>query len=323
MKLARTLTVAWSSHKLRWPAGGLLVAVVLLLLCVPIPNRKFAAGWLEPRATQGVFASQTARLGQCLVVVGQLVEPGQALFQLESVDIQVQQIALRHALAKAQTRKLHAMHAIDSRLDDGNPDVNAMSLEPSQELIEQTAALLAHSTSRIDALRLVAPTAGRLVACRAPAASGPSAGEWIDNAANWCDLRQQGRTVQQGTLLAAICSANMQAVVVLDKSQLADVAEGTPVRLRVTGGNGAVIHSHVLSIVELEQRDLMWRPQVAADSADPGAQAATKFAAVVDLPESLRCLPGTSLDAIFVGRRTSVATLLYRWARSNIILLAD
>src|SRR5690606_20671475 len=77
--------------------------------------------------------------------------------------------------------------------------------------------------------------------------------------ASWCEPQQLGRHVPQGSLLACICSQRRIAVLPLDEQQLASVAVGTPVRLRLADQRLVLDTCVVKSVVQIEELASPWQ----------------------------------------------------------------
>ncbi len=293
-----------------------VAALLVWLVLVPLPNRQTAQGWLEPTVSHGVYASESAQLADCLVADGQTVQAEQPLFQLESPVVRLQQVAVRRELNRQSIERLHAAHGREVGLLDGPP--------PNRDEANQQA-LLQQAESRVAALSIAAPAAGRLVAMPASSISGPWANDLSGPSGTWSDPQNVGRTVGQGQLLAAVCSDHLRAVLLLDKHQLADLDEGTTARVRLPSAEFVVVPAQVLSIVEVTEVDGMWAPLATAGR--PQSERQHRFAALVELPDSVcrlpGSLPGSQVDAVLFGRPTSLATRGLRWLRVNFRSFAD
>lgn len=293
--------------------ASLCTGGLVLLLVAPLPNRRLAVGWIEPQNSSGVYAENSGLLLSCFVEDGDRVEAGQQLFQFASSELELQRISLQRAGLAAATQNLHATYAkLDPSKDTGVSQVDVRHAE----------ARLQDAVARLASLTCLAPVAGKLISFPATPAAGPWSKELRAEArrASWCDTEQIGRTVPAGTLMGAVCSDRRQAVVELEKSQLQDVVVGTIARVRILQADMSVIESRVKAIVEFDSLTSNWH--ATADSNTEQALA-PKFAAIVELPDSVAALPGSSVDVVFIGRPTRLATRLYRWARTNLNLLSD
>ncbi|MEZ6133902.1 MAG: M50 family metallopeptidase [Pirellulaceae bacterium] len=323
MKLLRTLACTLGLRRSMSPSkahgtlgvrlrvSAIILAALLVVLFTPIPSRRFASGWIEPQQAQGVFAKHTARLVESRAIDGSQVNANQPLFQFASTELGIEQVQLSHELTSIETQSLHAKYAQQSGADP--QETNELpSSQHAQELLQDVR-------KRQSELSCRAPISGHLVVFPANSPCGPLA---IDThhkfRETWTAPQQVGRTVSAGTLLAAVCSDRSHAVIELDKSQLDDVTGGTPVRLRLPHANYAVIESQVKTIVEIDRLGSLW-----ADRREPTRHPSGQFAAIVEIPASVRNLPGASVDAVFIARPTRLASLLYRWGSTNLRLLGD
>jgi putative peptide zinc metalloprotease protein len=298
----------------RWRLASLCCGLILLLLVAPLPSRRMARGWIEPQNFSGIYVQNAGQLKNCFVEDGSNVEAGEKLFQFSSPELELQQIGMRHALAMAETQQLHIKYA--NELDrPEEPDIYSSELTHARARMQDAVA-------RTESLTCVAPSAGKWISFPATPAGGPWATELRSESrhTSWCDAEQLGRTLPAGTLLGAVCSDRLHAVVELETWQLQDVSAGTAARIRIRQQEHAIVHSLVKAIVELDSFKTTWRPAKGDLSV---TSSAPQFAAIVELPSSVAALPGCSVDVVFVGRPTRVATRLYRWMRTNLNLLAD
>lgn len=334
VKLTRDLIGKAKQQRRSWRlavAASLLVCVVAAL---PIPSRRMACGWMQPYESRGVFVSNDARLVACAVGDGETVEEGTPLFQLESRELSTRLVRYQQAKQVAEIRLAGKRRQRD--MHNQEIDVDQYSHQ-----LEETEGWLDGIERELESLTLSAPSTGRLVAMVAPPAIEPTpsaAGSAVSahntvvnmaatGSATWCDAAQVGRFVPQGCLLACVCSQQNIAVIPLTEQQLSIVAAGTLVRLRIADQSLLLKDCQVKSVVQIDELASPWQAAALAainNSKSPfTSTASARFAAVIELPSEVAGLPGSTVDAVFVGRPTTLAKLALQWMQANLRLFAD
>lgn len=334
VKLARDLVATARRQRRSWRltiAAALLVGLVAVL---PLPSRRMARGWMQPSQSQGVYVSNNSRLIACAVHDGETVAAGTPIFQLQSRELSTRRISYQQAYQVAGIR----LEASRRQRDMHNQQID---VEQDALQLDETKGWLDGVEREIKLLTLSAPIAGRLVAMVAPTAvepdqsimgasttgHDPSGSVAEPESATWCDARQLGRFVPQGSLLASICSHQNIAVIPLTEQQLSNVAAGTSVRLRIADQNLLLKNCQVKSVVQIEELASPWQAAALAAINDSqnafSSTASTRFAAVVELPGNVAGLPGGTVDAVFVGKPTTLAKLALHWMYANLRLFAD
>lgn len=312
MKFADTFLQHFAASRLR--VASLSLCLLAFILVAPLPNRRMAQGWIEPTTSSGVYVQNAGQLKACFVEDGERVEAGEKLFQLASSELELERINMEHRLNSAETKLLHATYEneLDPTHDAGVSRTDA----------ENARTRLNDAVARAESLTCVAPVSGKMVSFQARPALGPWAPEIRTEArhTSWCEAEQLGRTIPAGTLVGAVCSDRSQAVIPLKRGQLLDVRVGTVARVRITHEDMTVVESEVKAIVPIDSLDTTWRPQ----NQDDETQARrSKYAVIIELPENVSALPGSSVDVVFLGQPTRLATRIYRWTRTNLSLLSD
>lgn len=325
VNLIRNLTNAAQTLTQRFRLVGLAAALLLFVFYVPIPQRRYAAGWVQPEVAQGVFANSTARLLDYQVNASQSVEQGQPLFQLSSAAMLVRAIeqksAADRALARLELqRRQRDMYGEDIDLSIYESDVNAARV------------LSGNAQRQVDALLVRAPAKGRFCACSAELSSGVvETNDSPSGHLTWCSREQLGRTVPQGTRLGTICSDEVVAVLPLNDSELGQLTKGTEVRLSVAGSHEVIRGVQVASLVHLDEvpsygafdshLPTPWGLQPGALGA---AEGGNRFAVIVRLPEELHgTLPGTRVEAVLITPPITLSDACRRWAGGNLKWFAD
>ncbi len=347
VKLLRELWQSAGEQSRRWRLSAVAALLTVTVAWLPIPNRQWASGWLQPQQSHGVYAGTAAQLSACNVRDGQIVEVGQALFELRSEPLNSRLVRYQQARRIGEIRLEAATRMRDMHSQD-------VDLQHDAHQLAAADSRLASLQREISALSLTAPVAGRLVAMPVnPAdhnASMPAAGflgaavgglstsvpttsprvaAAMDGAAatHWCEPPQLERVVSAGTLLACVCSTRSIVVIPLTEQQLSYVAAGTTVRLRLPYAQRTLAAGQVQSVVQMEQLASPW--QAAALTAMDqvsllgGAKPRMSFAAVIELPADVEGLPGASVDAVFSSETTTLYAIAQRWLASNLRLMAD
>lgn len=303
-----------------------LLLLIAFVTWLPIPQRRWTTGWVEPHASAGVYVPYNAVLSSVLVDDGQTVTENQPLFELTSHEVELKVSQRRADLEVAeieyeQQKRKRGMYA--SKVD----------LASYHTRIENAARMRDNAQREQRALSLAAVAAGEFclnhAAIKLERNQTASSFDWQGHT---------GRALAAGTLLGTICSEQRVAVLPLQDHQLADVAEGSEVRM-TTHADSAVIVSHIQRIVlrsdasqgyPLEsawpstQRALenpIASPNAAASH--PSGSSSPAFAAIVPLPDSMVLPPGTSVDAAIVVPPATLTELLREWLYANLNWLSD
>jgi multidrug efflux pump subunit AcrA (membrane-fusion protein) len=325
VKLSIDLTRSAAKLNRRWRLAVGVAAVIFIFALVPIPNRQFAAGWLQPAETHGVYASSSARLSACLTQDGQSVAVGQPLFELKNDPLSDRLVRYQRAEHVAEIR----LEANTRRRDMHNQDVD---LNRASHELEEAKAWMTGARRDMAALTLSAPVNGRLIAMPASEAllpqDSPANGNLEDEvhpATTWCDPLQLGRSIGEGSLLACICSESAIAVIPLNESQLATIATGTQVRLRIPESRTVLTQTRVLTVVQIDELASPWQSTASLSGGRTSGMSAApiRFAAVIELPQGTRGLPGAAVDAVFLSEATTMAHCCLAWLQANLRFFAD
>ncbi len=319
MKLVSQLVLSaksvWSRARL-----GLLAAWALLMICiVPIPSREHGQGWVQPVRMQGLFAPQSARLLDVGKYSGQRVQVGDTIFQLADEHAQLRYIELSSHAERAEVQ-LVSLTGLQKRNEPIAADLDAAK-STAQSLTRQVE----YAATAIDRLSVKAEMDGKLISLPGPKLQDID-GHTIEPApALWLDKDQLGRTIPQGTMLAAICSREQLAIVPLQDSQLRDICAGTKVRFFLPSHSDRVWQGTVDKIVRLEQVDSLARliASHAAHSDNGEAHNVTTqqdragYAAVIALPMQDASI-GSQVQAVFTVPARTLASRASDWAHTNL-----
>lgn len=307
-----------SRKRLAWSGLGIVMVAIAV---VPIPNRQFAVGWIEPTESTGIFAQHSGQLKEIHTDDGEHVSVDQRLFEIESSAAQVQQIIHRKQWQQALIAKQHRDYAKQSRAFD--------SQDLDREPIE-LKRLAQHADRQIEELTLRSPITGHLVAMPALESTEFWQSSRSPKLTSWSDTSNLRRFIPKGTLLAAVCKSRSQAVFVLERNQIADIAINSEVRIALPSNRYAVYQGTVRGLIPYANLDSLWKdycaPQelIAGNPNRPSNDSAHgKYAAIVELPEDFAALPGASAEAVFVGQPASLARHFYRFLQTDVRLFDE
>ena len=338
VKMSLNLWQTARQHGRRWRLAIVTTALIGLIAWLPLPSRQLAKGWLQPTHSRGVYVGTDARLVSATVRDGALVRSGQTLFELHSEQLEARLVRYRQTNHVAEIR----LQANTRRRDMHAQEVD---LQYDAHQLDQARNWVLGAEREIAGLTLVAPIDGRLIAMAAPPAvqttvtSASGGGQVVGGhslgvretdgslPSTWCEPNQAGRWIASGSLLASICSATTQAVVPLSEEQLASVASGTPVHLRLSHPQRVLRDCRVQSVVQIDELSSPWQQAAMAALREAGplssSRSAVRFAAVIEVPEDISSLPGATVDAVFVAQSTTLFRWGQRWLQGNLRWLAD
>jgi putative peptide zinc metalloprotease protein len=326
VKLAKNLVQTARKTRTSWRLALGTAALVGCICLLPVPYRQFATGWVQPSSMQGVYAAAQGILDNAdLPPAGAMVATGQPLFRIHDLRIHqesiraagLQRIALKNLQEQQRRRHLQDTQQIDLASADAAVEITTLQAENAQRELER--------------LFLKAPRGGRLLVM--PAA--PQTGPWdLDADAfkhSWSSATQIGRTVAEGTMLAAICDAQLTAVIPLNDKQLQWIATDTEVRLRGAEQAEKVYTGRVQAVVLLSDATATWRLMngdldgsgSVSGNASPQGDASAAYAALVQLPAEVAISTGTRIDAVFIVPSQTLAAIGFRWLQQNLRWLAD
>jgi putative peptide zinc metalloprotease protein len=332
MKLSQNLMRAAGNWRARARLAALAAGLVIAICAVPLPCRERTSGWVQPERMQGLYAPTAARLHRLLKQPGQLVEPGEAVLELDDDQPRLRAIDAAHTAEKVRvqlvSRRRQRYFAEPASLD-------VSALEAALASAERQAE---HAQAAVEELVLRSTLAGRLISLPASRLLDIDNRPVDHEPKLWLDPQHIGRQVPTGAMLGAVCSHGQIAVLPLDDQQLQAISAGTPVRLHIPATGSEVIACQVAAIVRLEQLDSVARliaeanerengssgeNASAADSAMPGsARVSAGYAAIVSLPEgALKGQPTYVNAQVAATFRVPPKTLAARgadWARANL-----
>lgn len=320
-KLLASARLAGRTPRLVLFTTGLL----LLILTLPIPTRRFGAGWVHPESSQKVFATADAQLLECYAEDGQAVEAGQALFRLASPDTAAEVV---HHVASHSSSQIQ----LDQALIQRNRYAQDVDIESYETRLTATQQQKLASIQRLKRLNIAAHQSGLLVAAVCPPA--PDLSQWNSDVDHqhvpgdeevWTQSRQLGRRVSRGELLATICSQEKIAVIPLSDEQLADVAGGTRCKIHSPDDPSVVSEAQVARVVELNTENA--RTGVTGAPLPEnfgGSNSQSRYAAIVKLPAVADRWPIESpVQVVFHTQSASLFDLARNFLRRHLRFLAS
>lgn len=323
MPMIKFIRKLWKSAievGMRWRLALLAGAAVLVIATVPIPYRQLASGWVQPATLQGIYTSKDARLVACSARSGQMVRQQQLLFQLD--DLKTNLIATRLASSSEQAKlKLVAM-----RREQYFERTQSIDLSPLEAAVATAEQQSENANRALSSLALTAPCDGYIVVMPAESTKSGDGKELNTLVNRWDAPDVLGRLIREGTMLAAICSQESLAVIPLNDAQLQWISTGTEVRLIGACQPEYVTRSQVKHIVKLQEIAATWRllNESNKDETLPQTQSTNAaYAAIIELPNHVKLLPGSEIQAAFVVPSQTLSNLAYDWAIHNLRWLVD
>jgi len=298
---------------------ALLAALGLaaVLMWIPVPYRIVAPAVIQPLDARRVFVTVPGRLEEA-VAAGETVAAGQQLARLVNLDLQ------RKIVELDGQRRLQRLH-LDNLRARQSEDVAAASLIPAAmsdlEDLESRLQQLKHDADR---LVLHSPVAGTVIPPPLPPDSFYQAGGLAAARGTPLDAGSRGSHLDVGTLLCLVGEpTELEALLVVDQSQIQFVRAGQRLRLQVDASPNRILRG---AIVELAGLDLKVAPRELAEQSDLLVHfdregiprpAATSYQARVALDPDHGPLPiGTRGRAKIAADPQPLGTRLYRAARS-------
>jgi putative peptide zinc metalloprotease protein len=298
----------------RRSAGLVLVAGVVALLLIPLPCRVRAPAVLRPRDQAAVYAKVGGQLVEA-AEVGEEVAGDAVLVELRNLELarEITSLTGQHAVQVQEVQNLRRRHV-------GDPNI-AAKLASAEKTLESLAAQLREQQLLAARLTVKSPRAGRVIP---PPTRAPSRGKGMLSTWSGSPLerRNRGAHVEAGTLLCYVGDPHqMEAVAVIDPSEVELVHVGQRVHVHLAGGPAASLIGEVASISEMDLDAAP--PELVAsgdlpppnDSTVSSAQAGGYYEAVIRLePSSAELLPGV------VGRARIDVAYQSLWKRFRRLL---
>lgn len=224
---------------------GVLAAAIAAALYVPLPHRVYATLAVEPREAQRVYVEVPGRLTELYVEPGQTVEAGTKLARLENLDLDVElaELSGRRDAYLAQRASLR-----QRRFADRTALMQLPELDKSLAAIEEQLAEKQQQHARLE---LVAHRSGVVLPPpwhQAPSQPGMLRAWEGDLLAS----RNLGSYLQESTLICQVGRpAQMQAVAIVDQSDVELLREGQRVEVRLDQLPGSTWQSRVAEVAKV------------------------------------------------------------------------
>ncbi len=296
-------------------AGILLAGLAGGVLLVPLPYRIKAPVVLQPQEARHVYVTVPGRVAES-VAAGALVDENGELARLVNLDLRKEVVELT---GQWHQQRLHLQNL---RARQSDPSA-ASQIPAAEEALADIEKRLRQRQDDEKRLVLRAPVRGTVI----PPPRQPdqfykpgSLGAWKGTP---LEPRTAGTYVEVGSLLCLIGDpSRLDALLVIDQSDMKFVREGQRVRMQLDEMPGRVLHG---TIVELAKTDLKIAPRELTQQSDlvihfdregvPRPVANSYQARVVLDEGDHRLLVGTRGRAKILVDPQPVALRLYRWAR--------
>ncbi len=302
--------------RIRFAILAALVVVGALML-VPLPYRIVAPAVIQPQDARRVYVTVPGRVEEA-VPAGASVAAGQQLAHLVNLDLQ------RKVVELESQRNLQRLHLANLRTRQGEDPAAAMQIPAATADLEDLEGRLQQLQQDAQRLVLLAPEAGIVIPPprQLPSFYRPSV---LPDAYNTpLDARARGSYLEVGSLLCLVGDPGaLEALVVIDQSQIQYVHPGQRVRLQVDASPRRIVQGR---IVEFASLDLKIAPRELAEQSDllvhfdregTPRPAATSYQARVALDEDHGPLPiGTRGRAKISAAPQPLGIRLYRTLRS-------
>lgn len=319
MKFMRNLFASAGGWKRRLRLAVVSAWSVLMIWAVPLPCREYVTGWIQPQRMQGLYAPSSARLDRVLQHSGDSAEAGDAIFELCQDELRLRAIETAHAAEKAQARLVSL-----ERQRYYVQDVDLSALETAAAAARGQAE---HARQAVERQVVRCPFPGRLISLPADRLRDIDNRPLSHGNKLWLDDAQVGRQVPAGTMLGAVCSDQLWAVLPLDDAQLQSISAGKSVKLHIPAVGDRVFSARVGAVVRLEQLDSVARLVAenaelneggtpAADRPTAARKASAGYAAIVELPDC-RAHINAEVRAVVAVEPKTLAMHLGEWFRAN------
>jgi putative peptide zinc metalloprotease protein len=242
--------------------GALIAAVIY----IPLPHYVRSALEVAPEGAASVFVDVPGKLDKVLVEPGQHVDAGQPLATLINIDLDltIAELQGRRDEAQVQLTSLEQQQVYDLRASQQIPQVRETLAYLEQQLKEKD--------EQRKRLVLLAPQSGTVF----PPPARPARRDPNGTLPTWSDTplndRNKGAMLAPGDLFCRIGDpAKLEAVLVIDQTDIDLVREKLPVRIKLDSHAGTTYHS---TVVEIAKRELRATPTSLSNQA--GGELATR-----------------------------------------------
>jgi len=299
---------------------GILLAAAVAVCLLPLPFRVSAPVVIEPQSAHRVYVSVPGRL-VASVSPGEEVQTGQELGRLVNLDIQRQ---IEELAGRRNQQELHVENLKNRRADPGV----AVQIPGAKEALADIEQRLHQRQQDQQRLVLTSPAEGTVVPGPSRRGQPFTPGRLDFWQGSPLDERNLGAYLDIGTLFCLVGDPErLQAVLVVDQSDIKFVRTGQRVRIQLDETPAAVLGG---TIVEIGKTDVKVAPRELAGGSDLLVRVAedgiprpleTSYQARVSLDEYDRqLLIGTRGRAKILADPQSLGRRLYRFLRRTFTL---
>jgi putative peptide zinc metalloprotease protein len=319
-RLARFLHSPPIRRGIRWMQAcfmcGAAVGGLLVLALLPWPCRVAAPAFIEPRDARPVYVVVAGQVVASLRP-GEYVAKGREVARLLNLDVRKEVVELT---GQRDRQRLQCENLRRRRNDD--PAAAAM-IPTAEAALADIEERLRQRQRDEESLVLRAPVAGTVMPPPRQSAPPGPAGQLNLWQGTPLDERNRGCHVEIGTLLCLVgAPLPVEALLVIDQSDVALVRQGQRVRIRLEEMPGTVLHG---TVVETAKADIKVVPRELVKGVDlpvrldergiPRPQATSYQARVALDAADAPLLMGTRGRAKIVVDPQSPAQRLYRYLR--------
>jgi putative peptide zinc metalloprotease protein len=224
---------------------SVMAALVLGILLIPLPHRVRGTAYVRPRDAVFVYAPVDGRLQELNVRAGQQVSTDDVLGRMVNLEVEQRVAELE---GQCNSYRIH-LESLDSQRFT-NPEALADKLEVERYL----AAALEQKReweTRLHKMTFVAEKSGTVIPAAEP--RRPEKGRLPQWSGQLLSPKNLGAALAEGDAFCQIGDPNdLEAVVIIDQSDIEFVAEGQTVRIKLDAYPGATFESRLENIAEIE-----------------------------------------------------------------------
>jgi len=251
--------IVWLVRRTAQPGSGrqfspwrtlitMLIAALLVVgvLLVPVPTWVTAPAVLQYADAQNVYVSVDGTLREALPV-GERVEAGQTVATLENLSVR-RDIARLAAATKVQENLLSHLEA-----RRGQDPEAAGQIPTARQQLDGLRRQLVQLQQDEEDLILTAPVSGTVLPVPSRSEKHQPASQLSDWHGTPLDPTNRGCFLQRGTPVCLVGNAGqLQAMAMIDQSDVERIRLGQPVRLQLDQSPGRVLHGTVQEVAQLD-----------------------------------------------------------------------
>ena len=294
-----------------------VLAVLLIVACLPLPSGVSASARIVPRSETPVYISTAGQLSNLNVQLGNRVDKGDVLATLTNHDVELQYV---QAKGRFETQEKIVESIRRSRFDHREA---SSELPAAESLLEELRKQLETREARRDGLTLKAPATGRLIAAPRRAERPSSVDEIESHMVSWSgyptDPENKDCYLESGSeLMSVALSDDWDAEITLDQNQVTRIQTGATVKLALEAMPDKIFTGTVTDISRSQ-----WKADENAQRRDdPGAvqrdqPPATSYVVRVQLAETdLKFMTGATATTRIEANPISIAGRVTRLLNS-------